>query len=301
MKLVQIKTALGDHKISVNDLFGDIKELVDKTGIENVYKADSSTIDLALKACNKIDIKDYKNRIKLCILVTQTPDDYLPANSIVLSEKLGLPKSSLAFDLNQGCSGYVQALCYVEKLLPYYGDILLVTADRYRDKLDNKDRSTNAVFSDGSSATLCAHDSDYGILYEDHMTDGSKRKLLFQSAQKTENNGCLHMSGAEVWMFTKIKVLPQIIKAIKYCKQKKYEISGIYMHQASKVVVEGIKNMLPIDNKIIHENYFKTGNTVSSTIPFLINDFPIINNNTVSIFAGFGVGLTSSVIIYGKR
>ena len=106
-----------------------------------------------------------------------------------------------------------------------------------------------------------------------------------------------------MWMFTRLKVVPQIIKAIEYCKNNDYHIDGIYLHQASRVVVEGIKKLLPIETKIIFENYHRYGNTVSSSIPFLLEEYPLAvsGGKTVSILAGFGVGLTSSVIVYGNK
>lgn len=302
MRLSKTETSLGDKKILVRDLF-DNDDLIKKTGIEYVYQSNKSTVDLALAACKNIEKYIDKNLINLCILVTQTPDDYLPANSITLANRFGLSPSCLSLDISQGCSGFVQALCLIDKLTTSYKSILLVTADRYRSKLNIADRSTNAVFSDGASATICQYDPDFGIIYEDHYTDGSKRNLLFQTTNDKENNGYLYMSGAEVWMFTRIKVVPQIIEAINFCKTNNLNIGGIYIHQASRIVVDGIKNLLPGSADKIYENYSKYGNTVSSSIPFLLRDYPLNFNDdkSVNIFAGFGVGLTSSVIIYGRK
>ena len=110
------------------------------------------------------------------------------------------------------------------------------------------------------------------------------------------------MSGADIWLFTKREVVPQINKAVQYCKNNQLQLKGVYIHQASKLVVDGIKDLLNIDKSIFFENYFDHGNTVSSSIPFLIKDYPIdLDTNEVVIFAGFGVGLTSSVIIYGNQ
>jgi len=301
VRVLATETALGTKKLPVSQLFR-APELIEKTGISHVYEAEESTVSLASRACEQIDGLIARS-VRLCIMVTQTPDDYLPANSIILADRIGLNKTCLAFDLNQGCSGFVQALCYAEKLLDSYGEILIVTADRYRSKLAKGDRSTNAVFSDGASATLCAKDEHLGLIYEDHYTDGSKRCLLFQSASNEENDGCLHMAGAEVWMFTRLNVVPQIKKAIEFCAKNKLEIGNIYIHQASKVVVEGIKSLLPVDPEKVVENYHRFGNTVSSTIPFLIKDYPLLmpSDRAVNILAGFGVGLTSSVVVYGRK
>ena len=301
MKIVDTQSSIGENKISIIDLYNN-KLLVEKTGIEFVYQTNKSTVELALSACKKI--KNYKDvEFNLCVLVTQTPDDFLPANAINLSEKLKLPRNCLTFDINQGCSGFVQAFCILEKLIKFYKNTLLVTVDKYRSKLNIDDRSTNAVFSDGATATYLTNSEDGKILFEDHYTDGSKRNLLFQSTKNNENKVFLHMSGAEVWMFTRIKVVPQIIKAINFCNENNLQLAGIYMHQASKVVVEGISDLLPVDKNLVFKTYSDFGNTVSSTIPFMFEKHPIRldEKNSVYILAGFGVGLTSTVIVYGRN
>lgn len=225
MRILESKIALGEKRVAIKDLFHD-ERLIEKTGIENCFESKrQSTTLLAQKACVKI-----KSRIKdvnVCILVTQTPDYLLPANSIVLCSKLGIQKDCLTFDFNQGCSGFVQALCIVEKIINTYKKILLVTSDRYRSKLKENDRSTNAVFSDGATASLLGYDSNFGIIYEDHYTDGTKKDLLYQSNSDSKNQGNLFMAGAQIWVFTRLKVVPQIVKAIEFCKKNELSISGI--------------------------------------------------------------------------
>ena len=297
MKITNIKYVLGEKKISLSERYDDIERLTDKTGIPCVFETKGNSLDLALKA-SEIVLENYdKNKIDLVILVTQSPVDYLPANSITLAAKLGLSKKVFTFDLNQGCSGFAQSFLVVEKLLDRYKNALLVTSDCYRQKLDFEDRSTNAVFSDGSSAMIIERNQERSIIYDETITDGSFRKFLFQSSGE-ENNGKLHMSGGEIWLFTRKVVVPQIQRAIKYCEDNSIEIGGIYMHQASKVVVEGIKKTLGNYQSIVFENYMNHANTVSSTIPILIHDYPIENIKGAAIFAGFGVGLTSTVLIY---
>ena len=45
--------------------------------------------------------------IDTLIFISQTPDYALPATACVLQERLGLPTSTVAFDINLGCSVYV--------------------------------------------------------------------------------------------------------------------------------------------------------------------------------------------------
>jgi 3-oxoacyl-[acyl-carrier-protein] synthase-3 len=295
MKISQINLAMGEVKIRVTDLF-DHPDLINKTGIEYVYQTNKSTKQIAVEATSGLPI----NGVEILILVTQSPDDYLPANSLGIHNELGLDSNSFTFDFNQGCSGFVQSFLVADSLIRDHKKILLVTADRYRNKLDPNDRSTNAVFSDAAAAMILDYDNEHHILFKHHLTDGSKRNMLFHSIG-SENEGFLHMSGAELWMFTKHEVVPQINKAIDFCENNSKKIKGIYFHQASKLVVEGIKAGLKIDASLIKENYFKRGNTVSSTLPILIHDEPfVLAKDEVVIFAGFGVGLTSTVLVYGK-
>ncbi len=296
MDIGKIYTVLGEKRIDVKQKYPDAQRLIEKTGIPFVYETSGTTLDLVMSVVKEIP----KNELigtQLCLLVTQSPDDYLPAASIQIATKLGLQNQCLPIDITQGCSGFVQALYLVDSLVNKYKKVLLITADRYRSKLKEEDRSTNAVFSDGAAAMIISQGKRYYIGYEDHLNDGTKRSLLYQSTQTAENGGFLFMDGAKVWMFTTTRVVPQIKKTIQYCSENQLDIEYIYLHQASKIVVEGISKALQINENLIVKNYERTGNTVSSSIPFLLKDYPMQKSRKASIFAGFGVGLTSSVIV----
>lgn len=300
MKLESIAFALGEKKIKVSDLFSDAR-LVKKTGIEHVYETNEATSTLAKRAVKSLGNFD-KSDLTACIMVTQTPDDFLPANAIPISSDIGLKESVLAFDINQGCSGFVQALSLLDVLLNKHKKILLITADRYRSKLDVHDRSTNAVFSDGATASIWSNKGERELIFEQHLTDGSKRDWLYHSA--ANNAVCnLHMSGAEVWVFTRTKVVPMLKEALRTTMEQGYEIGSVYLHQASAVVVDGIKAAIAdIDNAKTPTNYFNYGNTVSSTIPILLSENEMTQKSgTIDIFCGFGVGLSCSIVGLVKK
>ena len=300
MKILETATFLGEKRLAVLDTFKN-SIILEKTGIEYVYETNLSTIELANRACKSLNSIESSN-IQLVLLVTQSPDSFLPANAVTLVSKLDISQDCLVFDINQGCSGFVQAICMIDGLLSKYKNALLVTADRYRSKLRKDDRSTNAVFSDAASASIISAKGSDKILFEEHFNDGNKRELLYQSVGKHESQGYLVMHGAKVWMFTKMKVIPQILRAINFCEENNIKIKGIYLHQASKVVVQSIKEQLPIKRSLIFETYQYYGNTVSSSIPFAIKKYPMVSSkNSAYIFSGFGVGLTSSTIVYGQN
>lgn len=298
MIISEIAGFIGETEIKLEERFSD-QSLFEKTGISHVYETALSTREIAKKAVLSLSSQDILDDANLLMLVTQSPDDFLPANSIPLASSLAMKKELLALDINQGCSGFVQALCLCDKVIQHYGTILLVTADRYRNKLREDDRSTNAVFSDGACAIVLKSDNKHKVVYEDHITDGSKRNWLFQNTQ-SENDGFLHMSGADVWMFTRATVVPQIKKALQVAESKNLLVKRIYIHQASKLVVDSIGKLLGVDG-LLAKNYDKRGNTVSSSIPFLLKDEPTdLGKNECVVFAGFGVGLTSTVSIFAR-
>ena len=77
-----------------------------------------------------------------------------------------------------------------------------------------------------------------------------------------------------------------------------------YFHQGSLFVVETIKTKLGKYIKTIPTNIIERGNSVSATLPILINDDT--NNNPIKsgekiLISGFGVGLALSTCILEKK
>ena len=73
-----------------------------------IVKNKTSVSDLCiygLKHLFKKKLLD-KNSIDALILVTQTPDYFLPPTSNVISGKLNLNSDVICMDINQGCAGY---------------------------------------------------------------------------------------------------------------------------------------------------------------------------------------------------
>jgi 3-oxoacyl-[acyl-carrier-protein] synthase III len=50
------------------------------------------------------------------VFVSQSPDYVLPATACILQDKLGLPKTCAALDVNQGCAGFVYGLWLASSL-----------------------------------------------------------------------------------------------------------------------------------------------------------------------------------------
>jgi 3-oxoacyl-[acyl-carrier-protein] synthase-3 len=304
---VDVNFVLGEHEIDLKKMYANEGDrLFSKTGILKVYHTDGSTTALARQASQNIADK-YRDEIDCIVCITQSSDAFLPAMACLLQDDLGLRSDCLAFDINQGCSGFAQGLLVCLGLLGMgRQSVLLVTADRYRAKLAADDRATNAIFSDGASATLVRAGSQLNLIDSAHFTDGSGAEHLYHGElpgrPRPGGERHLHMSGSSVFHFT-FKEIPSAISSL--CAKNDVEISDVskvLLHQASELVVDSIQKRLSLHDDQVPRNYMHYGNTVSSTIPALLFDRRQQTSNNSGdqghyVIAGFGVGLSASLLL----
>jgi len=122
------------------------KMLIKTIGVEKKRFAPKhiTTSDLCYAAAEKLieELNWNKNEIDILIFVSQSKDYFLPSTACILQDRLGLPKTNMAFDVGMGCSGYVYGLSIMNSLLSstglkkglmMVGDNSLVTCN-YKDK-----------------------------------------------------------------------------------------------------------------------------------------------------------------------
>ena len=123
-RIASIHYLLGNKKESLKDLCDEnpdwnYEKLLSKTGIKNRHLLDANETpeDLSLNAA-KICIANSKNKeIDGVLYVSQSPTTPLPTRACLIQDKLGITRNSLAFDINQGCSGFVYSLSALPFLL----------------------------------------------------------------------------------------------------------------------------------------------------------------------------------------
>ncbi|MDC3163065.1 ketoacyl-ACP synthase III [Candidatus Pelagibacter sp.] len=273
----------------------NFKNILKKTGIFETYKIQNShsVIDLAFKTCKR-NLK-YIKKCDTLIFVTQTPTFLLPSCSSILQGKLGLDQSVLTFDINMGCSGYIHGLSIASGLIKtkVSKNIALICADTYSNYFSKKNKN-KFLFSDAASLTLIKKRRKKSIGPFLFGTDGKNfDKIIIK--KNYQNDLEFNMSGSDVYLFTLNKI-PVLIK--KYLNMIKKNSKDFFIfHQASKIILETLKNKLEINNeKFIVD--LKYGNTTSSSIPIAlhraIQKNKIKKNNRV-IICGFGVGLAWGV------
>ena len=163
MQITNIEFSLGNKKETIKDL-GKlnpdwvIDKILDKTGIETRYILDEGENEktLVTDACKKLFEKVNKDEVEGIIHISQSPFSRLPTSACLIQDIIGLQKNIIAFDLIQGCSGFVYGLSTASALIRQNGlkKVLIICADTYTKYISNNDRTNRPIFSDGAAATL---------------------------------------------------------------------------------------------------------------------------------------------------
>ena len=283
-----------------------------KTGINERGKAGKyiTAGDLAIAASKELFKASVfqKSVIDVLIFVTQTPNQCLPSTSCEIHAALGLKQECGAFDVNQGCAGYIYGLNLASSLIDSGSAkyVLLLTGDTYTKLINENDSSVAPIFGDGASASIIGPDDEKSSMKSigrvEFGTDGNKTEFLncdFGGFRKTQNNwNKLFMNGAGIMIFT-LEIIPKAIN--DYLKNEnllKEDIDMVILHQANKFILDRLYEKTKFQDKgVICMKDF--GNTVSSSIPIaLANSVDLkYKRNMKILLVGFGVGLSWGITI----
>ncbi len=243
-----------------------------------------------------------KKKIKVLVYVTQTPDYIVPATSVYLQHVLGLDESTVCFDVNIGCSGYVQGLYLAQQLLLQYPEEygILLTSDCSSRLIKSGDTATDTLFSDGASATLISiKEATKNKSFYNTFTDGKLYSTIFCAKQNTTGNGFLELDGIGIISFAIKSVIPNIRVLESKINEKGNFVSYYVFHQASKSINNLIYKKLNLDPKKILDSLGDYGNTSSASIPITLlhNKIKINQTNLENVLlCGFGVGMSYAAI-----
>jgi 3-oxoacyl-[acyl-carrier-protein] synthase-3 len=258
------------------------------------------TSDLAVFAVNALLEKCpqlEKDKIEAIVVVTQNPDgEGLPHTSAILQNKLKLPVSVAAFDISLGCSGYVYGLFVLKGFLEASGlsNGILITADPYSKIVSSGDKVTSLLFGDAATATWLGRSPVWKLDAVKYGTDGAGAEFL------KKDKGNLNMNGRQVFNFAILQVAPSIKQLLDMENIKTTDIDLFCLHQGSAAIIDGIvKRFDDCPGKFI-KDMSKTGNTVSSSIPLLLEKNAFHDDLNRILISGFGVGFSWASAIISK-
>lgn len=297
--------------LQANNPRWDMDLIASKTGIHQRHIAgpDECSSDLGVAAAQRLfeEFDVDPSTIDFLLFCTQTPDYPLPTTACLIQDRLGLPTNCGALDFNLGCSGYVYGLSICDGLIRSGAAkrILFITAETYTKLIDENDRSLRTIFGDGAAATLIeAHDepSLWGFKFG---TDGKGANTLLATSNgfrkepqvaprhRRRWKSDLYMDGPALINFT-VGAIPGLIdEVLASAESTMDEIGFLLLHQATFKMLNQLQQVLEVDESrvpILLENF---GNTVSSTLPILINQMRErgdMGPDMKNLMVGFGVG-----------
>lgn len=260
---------------------------------ESKEKASDLCVNAFANLTKKVAVE--KETIDCCIVVTQNPDFNIPHTSAIVHGKLGLSQNCACFDISLGCSGYIYGLSTIISFMKNNNlkNGLLFTADPYSDIIDHNDKNTDLLFGDGSTVTYI---SEHPIMIPTNFsfgTDGANYRELI-----CENK--LYMNGRAVFNFAATTVPKHIQKLLEDNGLDDKDIDKYILHQGSKYIVDTIRKRLKVSEEKVPFDMHEYGNTISSSIPFILEKEMKSEKNKKMVLSGFGVGLSWGSAIIEK-
>ena len=299
----------------------DVEKFIATTGVSEFRIADKTTTtsDLGFEAAQQLisEMNIDTNDIDVLIFVSQTPD-YLniPNTAPLLQNKLGLPRTCLAFDLPLGCSGFVYGLSTIASYMqnPAFKKGLLICGDTPSKIVGNEDKSATLLFGDATAAILLEREESNSIMHFSLGSDGSGYKAIIINDGGARNpfnenslalvdygdgikrNQCeLALDGMDVFSFGITEAPKSVKELMAFADINTEAIDFAVFHQANKMMNEMIRKKLKLEIEKVPYSLDKFGNTSSASIPVtMVTELKnqLRNGKNKLLFCGFGVGLS---------
>lgn len=312
IELLGVATSLPANRIRNTDFIGDfgeteVKKQIKVTGINERYymKDPQKPTDLAISSAKKLfnELEISPSEIRLLVYVTAYTDFLIPTSSAYLKYALNIQDDCICFDVNLGCSSFLNGAYIVSVYLQQLslGDkALLLISDTVNYGGEGKEKSTSMLSSDCGSACLFEHTDNKNEWIYQQLFDGAKYEALFRK----DISSNLQMDGMAVFQFaiTSVSIdLKQFLQSQNITVDS-YDYS--ILHQAQKFIVDKVVLYSGLDKKKNLISYDKCGNSGGTSIPATIcyNKEILQKKDTVKLLvSGFGSGMAWGYIFFEMK
>lgn len=319
------KRVIDNYKYTEHFDSEEVRKVVDKIGVYERRFADENTCasDLCYAAANRLieDNNIPRDEIDLVVFISQTPDYRMPATSILLQERLGLPKSTIAFDVNLGCSGFLYGLSIVYSFMSQSGirRALLLDGETRSKVYSPKDRTSAFIFGDGGVAALIERNDSFGTSHFSLNSDGSRGELIMipgggyrkMSSAETlaervvDEHGNIrsdeqgYMMGGDVFNFVIVEIPKDIKRLFSIAQEEINDMDYYVFHQANNFINSYLSKKLKLDPNKIPSSISKFGNTSSVSVPLtIVSELQgRLNGSHRLMLSAFGVGMAWATAI----
>ena len=263
-----------------------------------------------------------RDEIDALILVTQSPDHFMPPTSNIVQGRLGLKQDMLCLDIGQGCAGFVIGLMQAYLLLEQESirKVVLINADVLSRKTSPKDRNSYPLVGDAASITIVERDPEDSIIHANLKMDGTRNEVLMipaggfrlPSTPETavledvgDNNlrakDHLRMDGSAVFNFVQVEVPPMIDSLLAFAGVSMDAVDFFLCHQPNRFMLQKLADKMKVPYAKMPMNVVEHfGNSSGVTIPMAVTlnlADPLKNGRLQVCLAGYGVGLTWSSML----
>lgn len=263
-----------------------------------------------------------KNDIDAIVLVSQSPDYFIPGTSHVIHGRLGLKKDIVCLDISQACSGYsigvIQAFMLLEQ--EEINKVVVLNGDTYSQKVSKQDRGSSPITGDAASITIVEKSTSDNVIYGAINTDGTgaealiipaggfrtpssneTSKLVTDSKGNTRSLEHLVMKGDDVFNFVQREVPPMIDNLLGRANCTKDDVDYFMFHQPNKFMLKKLADKMEIPYEKMPNNIVENfGNSNSTSIAVNISynlGEQLLSNSFFLCLAGFGAGLSWSSLL----
>lgn len=256
------------------------------------------------------------------ILVTQSPDHFMPPTSNIIQGRLNLKQDLLCLDINQGCAGFVIGLIQAFLLLEQESirRVVVINADVMSRKTSPKDRNSYPLIGDAASITVVERDPQNSIIHANLKMDGTRNAALMipaggfrmPSTPETaaledvgDNNlraqDHLRMDGSAVFNFVQVEVPPMLDSLLSFAGAQSDDVDYFLCHQPNRFMLQKLADKVKVPYAKMPMNVVEHfGNSSGVTIPLAIAfnlGERLVSEQLRVCLVGFGVGLTWTSVL----
>jgi 3-oxoacyl-[acyl-carrier-protein] synthase-3 len=262
-----------------------------------------------------------REEIDALILVTQSPDYFMPPTSSVIQGRLGLKTDMFCMDINQGCAGFVMGLMQAFLLLGQeeIRKVAVCNADVLSRKVSERDRNSYPLIGDAASVAIVERVDGAPRILANLKMDGSRWDVLtipaggFRQPSSPETAVMqedgenlrapdhLRMDGSAVFNFVQTEVPPLIEDLLVRAGTSAAEVDYFLFHQPNRFMLQKLAERLGVPYEKMPSNVVEHyGNSSGVSIPMAIAHNlreSLTSTSYRACLAGFGVGLTWAAML----
>jgi 3-oxoacyl-[acyl-carrier-protein] synthase-3 len=251
------------------------------------------------------------------ILVTQSPDYFLPSSACLVQHRLGLSDRCAAFDVGLGCSGYPYGIWLGSMMLqsPGFKRVLVLHGETPTRFSDKGDRAVALLFGDAGSATALEANPDNSDSVPNWTfclhTDGSGADDLILAGggfrerfPEDPRKMSVFMNGANVFNFT-IKRVPALVEeTLASAGASRDEIDYFIFHQSNRFIMRHLMKKANVPDGKVPMTIGEFGSAGGPSVPLTITSGGLqrpADRALRLMLLGYGVGLSwgSAVVDLG--